>query len=51
LTNTFITDRIIEFFLERISALNEDGSVKNNRFISKSYKFYEPEDGELARSQ
>ena len=37
------------FFLERISALFEDRSVHINRFISRSYEFYEPVDGELAR--
>jgi hypothetical protein len=37
------------FFLERISALFEDRSVQNNRFISRSYELYEPVDGKLAR--
>lgn len=50
LTNTFIIDRIIEFFLERISSLFEDGSVKNYRFISRSYEFYEPVDRKSARA-
>lgn len=48
LTKGFYADSITEFFLERISALLEDRSVKNNRFISRSYELHEPADGELA---
>ena len=48
LTNPFIADKVTEFFPERISAFFEDRSVKNYRFISTSYRFFEPGGGELA---
>ena len=49
LTKAFFADSITEFFPERISALFEDRSVKNYRFISIGYRFFEPGGGELAR--
>jgi hypothetical protein len=49
LTTIIIAYRIIEFFPWRITSFCEDESVKNYRFISSSYEFFEPADGEVAR--
>jgi hypothetical protein len=51
LTKAFFANTLIEFFPERISAFFEDRSVKNYRFISISYRFFEPGGGELALTQ